>query len=253
MARLSCTLACVLALAACQQAGRAAVEPRSAAAEGSAVAESSTDELRVAAPAHYRSPPRRLVDDAAALAATPDAPGTPATATTATTAERVWQTGGGLPPTFLPDPPFQITEIARFNQPWAMAFLPDGRLLVTEKPGRLRLLNIATRQIGDIGGVPAVAYGGQGGLGDVILHPWFASNSLVYLSYAEAGANDTRGAAVVRARLTLSGSGGSLSELRLIWRQTPKVTGYNHYSHRLAFARDGKLWITSGDRFAFAP
>lgn len=255
MARLLSTLACVLALAACQPAGRATPEPRSAgAADRSSEGETSpTDELRVAPARNYRTQPHRPVDDTTALAASPDPTDATAPATSATTAERVWQTGGGLPPTVLPDPPFLIAEVARFNQPWAMAFLPNGRLLVTEKPGRLRVLDIATRQVGDIAGVPAVAYGGQGGLGDVILHPWFASNSLVYLSYAEAGANDTRGAAVVRGKLTLSGTGGSLTELRLIWRQTPKVTGYNHYSHRLAFARDGKLWITSGDRFAFAP
>ena len=163
------------------------------------------------------------------------------------------RTGGPNPPARIPDPPWNITEAARFSQPWAMTFLPDGRLLVTEKPGRLRLLNLATHQVGDIGGVPAVAYGGQGGLGDVVLHPQYASNHWVYLSYVEAGANDTRGAAVVRGKLTLSGTGGSLTEQRLIWRQEPKVTGMGHYSHRLAFDRAGKLWISSGERQKFTP
>jgi glucose/arabinose dehydrogenase len=161
--------------------------------------------------------------------------------------------GGNLPARQIPNPAFRSTEVARFNQPWAMTFLPDGRLLVTEKPGRLRLIDVASRQIGEIIGVPAVAYGGQGGLGDVVLHPQFASNRLVYLSYAEEGTGG-RGAAVARATLNLdaSGNNGSLSNLQVIWRQI-KVSGENHYSHRLAFDRDGKLWISSGERQKGAP
>lgn len=80
------------------------------------------------------------------------------------------------------DREFVATEIARFDEPWAMTFLPDGRLLVTEKAGTLKLLDPASGRVGEIGGVPEVAYGGQGGLGDVILHPEFADNGLVYLS-----------------------------------------------------------------------
>ncbi|WP_368563414.1 PQQ-dependent sugar dehydrogenase [Pseudoxanthomonas sp. UTMC 1351] len=164
-------------------------------------------------------------------------------------------TGGPNPARRIPNPPFVSAEVARFNEPWAMTFLPDGRLLVTEKNGRLRLLNVATRQVGEITGVPTVAYGGQGGFGDIILHPQFAANRWVYLSYAEAGTNNTRGAAVARAQLMLdtSGNGGSLSNLQVIWRQTPKVTGEGHYSHRLAFDGEGKLWITSGDRQKMTP
>ncbi|HEX2083742.1 MAG TPA: PQQ-dependent sugar dehydrogenase, partial [Xanthomonadaceae bacterium] len=153
-----------------------------------------------------------------------------------------------------PNPPFVATEFARFNEPWAMAFLPDGRLLVTEKPGRLKLFDPASRRTGDVLGLPQVAYGGQGGLGDVVPHPQYASNRLVYLSYAEAGSGDTRGAVVARARLTLdSAGGGSLSDWQVIWRQSPKVSGTGHYSHRIAFGRDGKLWITSGDRQQSTP
>ncbi|HEV7272190.1 PQQ-dependent sugar dehydrogenase [Pseudoxanthomonas sp.] len=150
----------------------------------------------------------------------------------------------------VPDPPFTSAPVATFNEPWAMTFLPDGRLLVTEKSGRLRLANVATGQVGEVIGVPAVAYGGQGGLGDVLLHPRFADNRLVYLSYAETGSGSTRGAAVARATLQLdaSGNGGSLSNLQVIWRQLPKVSGGNHYGHRLAFGADGKLWITSSER-----
>ena len=164
------------------------------------------------------------------------------------------KTGGPLPALRVPEQPFVRTEFARFDEPWAMTFLPDGRLLVTEKQGHLRLFNIATRQVGEVVGVPAVAYGGQGGFGDVVLHPQFAGNGLVYISYAEQGDGDTRGAVVARAKLTLdAGNGGSLSSLQVIWRQVPKVSGTGHYSHRIAFGRDGKLWISSGERQKFTP
>ncbi|WP_242107382.1 PQQ-dependent sugar dehydrogenase [Luteimonas aquatica] len=158
-------------------------------------------------------------------------------------------TGGNLPPLRL----FVRTEYARFDEPWAMTFLPDGRLLVTEKQGRLKLFDVARKQTSEITGVPAVAYGGQGGFGDVVLHPQFAGNGLVYFSYAEQGENGTRGAAVARAVLHLNpAGGGSLSGVQVVWRQL-KVTGENHYSHRIAFGRDGKLWISSGERQKFDP
>ena len=149
--------------------------------------------------------------------------------------------------------PFAITEIANFDEPWAMCFLPDGRLLVTEKKGVLKLVQPGGK-IGQISGVPAVDYGDQGGLGDVVLHPKFASNGLVYLSFAEKGEGDTRGAAVARAKLTLDDhGGGSLSGLTVIWRQVPKVDGRGHFGHRIAFGPDGKLWISSGERQHFDP
>ena len=158
-------------------------------------------------------------------------------------------------PRLVPDPPFTSTPVLTFNEPWAMTFLPDGRLLVTEKRGKLQLANLATRQVGEVVGVPAVAYGGQGGFGDVVLHPRFADNRLIYLSYAESGSGGTRGAAVARATLQLdaSGNGGSLTNLQVIWRQSPKINGDAHYGHRLAFGADGKLWITSSDRQASTP
>src|SRR5690606_10480969 len=149
--------------------------------------------------------------------------------------------------------PFTVEQIARFDEPWAMTFLPDGRLLVTEKLGTLRLYDVARDTAGEIGGIPAVVHGGQGGLGDVVLHPQFDDNHLVYISYAEAGDDDTAGAAVARARLVLDGSGGgSLQDLEVVWRQVPKVTGRGHYAHRILF-HDGMLWISSGDRQKFDP
>lgn len=150
---------------------------------------------------------------------------------------------------------FVSTPVADFREPWAMTFLPDGRLLVTEKKGALKILDVETSRVGDISGVPRVAYGGQGGFGDVILHPGFAQNSLVYLSYAEDGDGGTAGAAVARARLTLepAAGGGRIEDLEVIWRQVPKVEGGGHYGHRLAFGPDGKLWISSGERQKFTP
>lgn len=149
--------------------------------------------------------------------------------------------------------PFEATPVARFEAPWAMTFLPDGTLLVTEKQGALKRWNPQTGKQADITGVPDVAHGGQGGFGDVLPHPQFAQNGWLYFSYAEAGEGDTRGAAVARARLRLDGDGGHLAEPQVIWRQQPKVSGRGHYGHRLAFGPDGKLWITSGERQKFDP
>lgn len=149
--------------------------------------------------------------------------------------------------------PFVASEQGRFDEPWAMTFLPDGRLLVSEKAGRLKLhqAGAASREIA---GVPAVAYGGQGGFGDVVLHPRHAENGLVYLSWAEAGDDGSFGAAVGRARLVLDDAGGGrLEGLQVIWRQQPKVSGRGHYGHRIAFGPDGMLYISSGDRQHFDP
>ena len=150
------------------------------------------------------------------------------------------------------DLPFNVEPIASFDEPWALAFLPDGQMLVTEKKGRVLLVD----QDGGkrlVRGAPDVDYGGQGGLGDIALHPDFESNGLVYLSYAEAGVGDTRGAAVARGKLELTERGGRLSDVEVIWRQYPKMLGRGHYGHRLLFDNDGYLWISSGDRQKFTP
>lgn len=145
------------------------------------------------------------------------------------------------------DLPFATEQKAQFNEPWAMAFLPDGRLLVTEKPGALQLYDPDSGDVMEISGVPEVAYGSQGGFGDVVLHPDFAQNDLVYFSYSEPGERRTAGATVVRARLELNPTGGQLADLEVIWQQTPKVTGGGHFGQRIAFA-DGYLWISAGER-----
>ncbi len=152
--------------------------------------------------------------------------------------------------------PFQVQEVADFNEPWAMTFLPGGEHgLITEKPGKLKLWRVADNRVTEVAGVPSVAYGGQGGLGDIVLHPGFAENRIVYLSWVEAGEGGTRGAVVGRARLAMDAGSGtaSLTDLAVIWRQTPKQGGRGHYAHRIAFGPDGKLYITSGEREEFAP
>jgi glucose/arabinose dehydrogenase len=148
--------------------------------------------------------------------------------------------------------PFAVVPVTSFDQPWAMAFLPDGRLLVTEKKGNLFVVSQDGQKSRPIGNMPDVDYGGQGGLGDVAVHPDFATNGLIYLSYAEGGTGGTRGAAVVRAVLNAT-ERGYLSDAEVIWRQYPKLVGYGHYGHRLLFDDGGYLWISSGDRQKFTP
>ena len=148
--------------------------------------------------------------------------------------------------------PFDVAVVADFDQPWAMTFVPNTPYaLVTEKKGKLKLWQNEGPVV-DVDGVPAVAYGGQGGLGDVILHPDFAKNKLVYLSFAEAGEGGF-GAAVARGKLAIAGGKAALSDVQIIWRQEPKVSGQGHFGHRLAFGPDGMLYISSGERQKFDP
>jgi aldose sugar dehydrogenase len=160
--------------------------------------------------------------------------------------------GAGDDAALAADNPFTATLMAEFAEPWAMEFLPDGRLLVSEKRGTLKLWS-PEGSIGEIRGVPEVAYGGQGGFGDVVLHPGYAQNGLVYFSYAEPGERRTSGAAIARARLVLEESGGGeLADPEVLWRQVPKVSGSGHFGHRIAFG-EGYLWISSGERQQFDP
>jgi glucose/arabinose dehydrogenase len=140
-----------------------------------------------------------------------------------------------------------------FNQPWAMTFLPSGNLLVTERTGSLLLVNLDDKTKVAVKGLPKSAYGGQGGLGDVVLHPNYKDNHWVYLSYAEQDRFGKKGAVVARAQLHFASANPALENLEVIWRQQPKVKGSGHYSHRLAFSPDEYLFITSGDRQLQAP
>ena len=149
------------------------------------------------------------------------------------------------------------TPVATFENPWAMVFLPDGRLLVTERPGRLRLVTLDGQGAGGqvsaaIAGVPAVAFGGQGGLLDVALDPGFASNGRVYLSFSEAGTGGPT-LAVARGRLVSDASGNRLEGTATIWRASPRSTDTRHFGGRMAFGRDGTLFVASGERHQGAP
>lgn len=153
------------------------------------------------------------------------------------------------------DETFAITDIGTFEEPWALALEPGtGRAFVTERAGAIRFLS-PDGKAGTLSGVPKVDYGGQGGLGDFIFAPDYAKSHMVYLSWVETGQGDTRGAVVGRARLDCATpSSCALAELKVIWRQVPKVSGRGHYSHRLAFSPDGKyLFVSSGERQKFTP
>ncbi|MBS0482189.1 MAG: PQQ-dependent sugar dehydrogenase [Proteobacteria bacterium] len=149
---------------------------------------------------------------------------------------------------------FQVTPIVTLDEPWAMTLLPDGKTaLATEKAGRIWLISLADGSKRAASGTPKVDYGGQGGLGDVQLAPDFATSGRVYLTWAEAGPADTRGAALGLATLIQSPT-PRLDQLKVIWRQSPKVTGRGHYSHRITFSPDGKfLFLSSGERQKFTP
>jgi glucose/arabinose dehydrogenase len=141
--------------------------------------------------------------------------------------------------------PFVSTPVAEFNQPWALEFLPDGRILVTEKPGTIKLVT-QDGQVSEISGAPTVAETSQGGLGDIKLHPDFASNGMVYISFNEAGENDTNGAALGRGKLNLDTR--AIENFEVIFRAVPKLPAPIHYSYRILFDDEGYLFFSVGER-----
>jgi glucose/arabinose dehydrogenase len=137
----------------------------------------------------------------------------------------------------------RVTTVASgLQNPWSLAFLPDGRMLVTERPGRLRYISNGALSA-PITGLPMVWAQGQGGLLDVVLDPGFEANQRIYLSYAESGTGGRAGTAVARARLV----GQTLQDVEVIFRQEPKLSTGNHFGSRLVMDRDGYLFITLGE------
>lgn len=140
-----------------------------------------------------------------------------------------------------------VTVTRGLQNPWGLAFLPDGRLLVTERPGRMRIVERDGTLGAPLAGLPPVVAGGQGGLLDVVIDPRFADNRLVYWSYSEPAADGNgNSTAVARGRL----DGNRLADVQVIFRQQPKVASSHHFGSRLVFARDGRLFVTLGDRFS---
>jgi aldose sugar dehydrogenase len=153
--------------------------------------------------------------------------------------------------------PFRVQVVADFESPWAMTFLPDGRMLITEKAGTLYLVSADGQQRKRVDGIPAVASEGQGGLHDVVLHPGFAKNKFVYFSYSEAGQGEQGGKPVkgiVLARgVFADGEQPVLQKVEALFRATPYVDGDGHFAGRIAFAKDGHLFFTNGERQKFDP
>jgi glucose/arabinose dehydrogenase len=154
-------------------------------------------------------------------------------------------------PTISTHTAFQVRTVARgLVNPWGLAFLPDGRMLVTERPGRLRIVTAQGAVSPPVAGVPRVATGGQLGLFGLALDPAFARNRLVYLAYAEPRGGDASTLAVARGRLVEAAGGGArLEAVQVIFRATPEESGSLNIGGRLVFAPDGTLFVTVGDRF----
>ena len=143
----------------------------------------------------------------------------------------------------------RVTTIARaLEVPWAIAFLPDGRMLVTERPGRIRIVTQDGRVSPPLRGVPEVQVGGQGGLLDIALSPDFASDRLVFMSFSQA---TQRGARTAVARAVIDPEALTLSDVRVIFAQRDEPSGNAHFGSRLAFAPDGTLFVTLGERYKY--
>jgi aldose sugar dehydrogenase len=149
----------------------------------------------------------------------------------------------------VPQTAIKVEEIATgLDHPWSVQFLPDGRILVTERPGRMRLISKDGKLSAPISGMPDVVHGGQAGLLDVLLAQDFATSGLIYVSFSEPRGNFQNGTTVARFQLKLEGDSGTLSGGTSIFRQQPAIAGRHHFGSRLVWAKDGTLFITLGER-----
>ncbi|MDP1642756.1 MAG: PQQ-dependent sugar dehydrogenase [Phenylobacterium sp.] len=189
--------------------------------------------------------------DGAAQPAAPSAPGgepwetRPANAPSQTPAFP----GQTRAPEVSADVAYEVVTVAEgLDKPWAIAFLPDGRMLVTEKPGRLRIVTAAGVLSEPVTGLPEVDARDQGGLLDVVLDPDYAQNNLIYWSYAEPRGNGTNSTAVARGRLVEDGASARVTDVQVIFQQNPAMDSTKHYGNRLVFDRGGHLLIALGER-----
>ncbi|MBX9684261.1 MAG: PQQ-dependent sugar dehydrogenase [Hyphomicrobium sp.] len=145
--------------------------------------------------------------------------------------------------------PLKVTEIAGgLENAWSMQELPDGRILVTERTGQLRIVTVEGRVSDPITGLPEMATNGQGGLLDVLLAGDFATTGTIYFSYSEPRGPMSNGTSVMRATLKFAGSSGSLENGKVIFRQQPAASGSHHFGSRLVFDKTGALFVTTGER-----
>jgi aldose sugar dehydrogenase len=146
---------------------------------------------------------------------------------------------------------YKVEIVARgLEHPWALQFLPDGRMLVTERPGRLRIAGKDGKISAPISGVPKVVARDQGGLLDLALSPDFATSSLIYMTFSEARDGWANGTSVLRARLVLEGGSGRLTDVEVIFRQQPAVASNHHFGSRIVVNVDGSLFVTLGERYS---
>ena len=145
---------------------------------------------------------------------------------------------------------YTVETVAKgLSNPWGLQFLPGGRMIVTERSGQIRIVDSAGAVSSPVRGVPDVAATGQGGLLDIVLDPNFVTNNLVYLSYAEPRGGSRNGTSVARGALIIDSIGARLEQVQVIFRQQPATTGGLHFGSRLAFADDGTLFVTLGERY----
>jgi glucose/arabinose dehydrogenase len=141
---------------------------------------------------------------------------------------------------------FAVETVAEgLERPWGLAFLPDRRMLVTEKGGRLRAV-MPDGKVSTVNGLPKVDSRGQGGLLDVAVAPDFGTSRLIYFTFAEAGEGGVNGTALGRGRL--SENFQRLDDVSVIWRQAPKYASTRHFGSRIVFAQDGRIFVTTGER-----